>query len=149
MYIKVKALDERFKLADAGGRTVILDPKQEGGFRPTELWLAGLSGCAYGTLVKAAKDRGYALDSLVVEAAEETDERGDISAALFTVTFEGALSAGQKEELLAYVAANCKVVRTAHDRISIRFVESGSSVSSLPDSEAEGHCEEESGACCI
>lgn len=140
MYIKVKALDRRFKLAESAGRSIVLDPKQEGGFRPTELWLAGLSGCAYGTLLKAAEDRGYAVTGLSVEASEQTDERGDISAVRFAVAFEGEITAEQREELLVYVSENCKVLRTAHDRIRIQFT---------GWTEPEKACGEPGEACCI
>ncbi|AFH62420.1 OsmC family protein [Paenibacillus caseinilyticus] len=160
MNIQVAPLERKQLLGTAGGHSVVLDQPVErggdgGGFRPTELWLIGLSGCAAGTLKGLAREKGYALESVSIEAEEETDAEGAIFRVTFRAALHGALTPSERAQLLREVKGRCKVVRTVHPSISVAFrdaLEAGSLAGISGDTvqpELPAGCSSESGACCI
>ncbi|WP_426454100.1 OsmC family protein [Paenibacillus sp. S-38] len=160
MKIQIEPLQRKQLLGTAGTHRVVLDQPAErggddGGFRPTELWLIGLSGCAAGTLKGLAREKGFALDRVSIEAVEETNGEGTIFRVTFHTTLEGALTDEERDELLREVKGRCKVVKTVHPSIHVEFLDARkSSVLAGVGGDSEQQeppeaCSAESGACCI
>ncbi|OAB43908.1 OsmC family protein [Paenibacillus antarcticus] len=149
MKIYIQRVKRFLHLAHAQNRTVTVDQSVERGgedlgFRPTELWLIGLSSCSVMTLLRYAEQNTFPLTDVSVNAEDTVDENGDISAIDFGVSFTGDLTDEQKESLLQHVKNNCKVLRTVGSHITINFKES-----LLTDTPNEGmSCTLEGGNCC-
>ena len=149
MKIYLQRVKKFLQLAHAQNRTVSIDQSVERGgedlgFRPTELWLIGLSSCSMMTLLRFAEREALPLTDVSVTAEESVDSNGDISAIDFGVAFTGDLTVEQKESLLQHVKNNCKVLRTVGPHIAISFKESD-----LADATYEGtSCTLEGGNCC-
>ncbi|WP_438349646.1 OsmC family protein [Paenibacillus sp. FA6] len=149
MKIYLQRVKRFLQLAHAQNRTVSIDQSVERGgedlgFRPTELWLIGLSSCSMMTLLRYAEEQAVPLTFVSVTAEDRMDSNGDISAIDFGVTFTGDLTAEQKANLLQHVKSNCKVLRTVGPHIAISYIESDPT-----DAPHEGSsCTLEGGNCC-
>jgi len=150
MKVFVERVSRFLQLAHAQSRTVTIDQSVERGggnmgFRPTELWLVGLSSCSVMTLLRYAEQKELLLTDVSVTAEDTVDDQGDISAIDFRVTFAGDLTVQQKAELLLHVKSNCKVLRTGGPHIAISYREA--------DPDAAVHtgtsCTLEGGNCCM
>lgn len=149
MQVFVERVNRFLQLAHAQSRTVTLDQSVERGggnlgFRPTELWLVGLSSCSMMTLLRYAEERGLQLTDVSVIAQDTVDDQGDISAIDFRVSFTGSLTSEQKKDLLQHVQSNCKVLKTVGPHIAIRYQEAEGSEDQL----TAASCTLEGGNCC-
>lgn len=149
MKIYLQRVKRFLQVAHAQNRTVTIDQSVERGgenlgFRPTELWLMGLSSCSVMTLLRYAEQHALLLTDVSVTAEDTVDENGDISAIDFIVTFTGELTNEQKVILLQHVKNNCKVLRTVGPHITIRYNESNPTDAPL----AATSCTLEGGNCC-
>ncbi|GAB6988538.1 OsmC family protein [Paenibacillus pini] len=152
MKIYLQRVKNFLQLAHAQNRTVTIDQGVERGgeglgFRPTELWLIGLSSCSVMTLLRHAEQNDYPLTDVSVTAEDRLDSDGDIIAIDFAVTFTGDLSEDQKTTLLQHVKSNCKVLRTVGSHIAISYSESDPSYRSKASLEGTS-CTLEGGNCC-
>jgi putative redox protein len=128
MRTRVKRIKNFQQLASANSRSVVIDQGtdkggEDVGFRPTELWMIGLSSCSATTMTRYAKEQNYSLTGLEVHAEGRLNEQGDIEAITFQVTLKGELSPEQKIDLLEYTKANCKLLRTVSSDIAVSYEE--------------------------
>ncbi|MWV43905.1 OsmC family peroxiredoxin [Paenibacillus sp. HJL G12] len=149
MQVFVERVSGFLQLAHAQNRTVTIDQSVERGggnmgFRPTELWLVGLSSCSVMTLLRYAEQQELQLVDVTVTAEDSVDEQGDIAAIDFRVTFSGSLAAEQKADMLEHVKNNCKVLKTVGPHIKISYREAETSNVQL----AGTSCTLEGGNCC-
>lgn len=149
MKIYLQRVKRFLQLAHAQNRTVTIDQSVERGgenlgFRPTELWLIGLSSCSVMTLLRYAEQHALPLTDVSVTAEDMLDDNGDIVAIAFEVTFTGDVSAEQRAELLSYVRSNCKVLRTVGPHIAISYTEAAQAEAP----QAGSSCTLEGGNCC-
>ncbi|MCP3764788.1 OsmC family protein [Domibacillus sp. A3M-37] len=148
MKIRVKQIQNFQQLASANSRSVVIDQGtdrggEDLGFRPTELWMIGLSSCSATTMTRYAKEQNYSLTGLEVHAEDRLNEQGYIEAITFQVTLEGDLSPEQKADLLEYTKVNCKLLRTVSPDIAISYEE----VKELKMMNAA--CSLKDGSCCM
>ncbi|HEY2493320.1 MAG TPA: OsmC family protein [Paenibacillus sp.] len=149
MKIYLQRVKRFLQVAHAQNRTVTIDQSVERGgedlgFRPTELWLIGLSSCSVMTLLRYAEQHALPLTDVSVIAEDRLDNNGDISAIDFGVTFTGNLTEEQKVNLLQHVKSNCKVLRTVGPHIAISYTESDPNDAPY----AGTSCTLEGGNCC-
>ncbi|OAB32949.1 OsmC family protein [Paenibacillus glacialis] len=149
MKIYLERVKRFLHVAHAQNRTVTVDQSVERGgedlgFRPTELWLIGLSSCSVMTLLRYAEQHALPLTDVSVTAEDTVDQNGDISAIDFRVTFTGELTTKQKVTLLQHVKNNCKVLRTVGPHITISYNESDPTDAPM----AVSSCTLEGGNCC-
>ncbi|WP_028548848.1 OsmC family protein [Paenibacillus sp. UNC451MF] len=148
MRIQLQRLRRFLQLATAQTRTVTIDQGLDRGgdntgFRPTELWLIGLSACSVTTMTRYVEDKGWSVDDIHVTAEDTMNEQGDISRIEFQVTIKGQITEKQKSELLTHVRKNCKLLRTVSSHIEIEYIEATGEVEAAP-----AVCHLADGSCC-
>lgn len=149
MKIHLRRLQKFQQLANAQSRSVLIDQSldrggEDIGFRPTELWLIGLSSCSATTMTRYAEQQGYPVEGIEVTAEDHLDDEGYITAITFKATIEGDVNAEQKSDLLTHVRQNCKLLRTVNPSIRIEYVDA--------DTQPRDHnasCALEGGNCCF
>jgi putative redox protein len=149
MKTKIRRLKNFQQLGTAQSRSVTIDQGmdkggEDVGFRPTELWLIALSSCSATTMTRYANEQGYSLTELEVNAEDTVNEDGYIESVTFHVTMEGDLTKEQKEDLIKYVRANCKLLLTVNPSIQLNYVESSQSLEN-----SAVVCTLEDGNCCV
>lgn len=146
--IQLQRLRRFLQLATAQTRTVTIDQGadrggENTGFRPTELWLIGLSACSVTTMTRFAEDKGWSVDDIHVSAEDFMNEQGDIARIEFQVTIKGQINEEQKSELLTHVKNNCKLLRTVASHIEIQYTEATGVAEAAP-----AVCHLTDGSCC-
>jgi putative redox protein len=149
MKIQLRRLKGFQQLATAQTRSVTIDQGidkggDDVGFRPTELWLIGLSSCSVTTMTRYAKEKGYPLEGVSIIAEDTIDDKGYITSITFLVKMEGNLSKDEKIDLLQYVKGNCKLLLTINPSIQLHYVEDKGEETSTGSV-----CTLDGGNCCI
>jgi putative redox protein len=149
MKIHLRRIRKFQQLANAQSRSVLIDQSVERGgedigFRPTELWLIGLSSCSVTTMTRYAEDQGYPVQGIEITAEDHLDEEGYITAITFKATIEGDVNAEQKSDLLTHVRHNCKLLRTVNPSIRIEYIETDKQ-----EQPQNPSCTLEGGNCCL
>jgi putative redox protein len=149
MKIQLRRLKGFQQLATAQTRSVTIDQGidkggEDVGFRPTELWMIGLSSCSITTMTRYAKEKGYSLEGVSIIAEDTIDEKGYITSITFRVMMEGNLSKDEKIDLLQFVKGNCKLLLTINPSIQLHYVEDKGEEAST-----DSVCTLDGGNCCI
>jgi putative redox protein len=147
MKIRLRRIRKFQQLASAQSRSVLIDQGvdrggEDIGFRPTELWLIGLSSCSVTTMTRYAEQQGYPVQGIEITAEDHLDDEGYITAITFKATIEGEVTAEQKTDLLTHVRYQCKLLRTVNPSIQIEYIEADTQPQNAS-------CTLEGGNCCL